>query len=274
VSADPSFDFRNPASKARVLTAMRRQADAIDALASVPEHWNMSTACEGWEVRDMVGHLVDAIESYLDGFQVARGNARAPTVVGVADMARVTDAAARAFRNVSQHELLARFRERFALLASEFDTLSNGEWTTLLVVDKYLGPLPAMVAATGLLGGLTVHAWDIREGLGLAHMIAGDDADLLVPFVFLLWRATADTSAVDAPYAIGIVTTGANGGDTRVDVTADGLHIAPGDVRDCRTTLEFDPATLVLSAYGRTNAGTIRGDAQLAGRFRSLFRSI
>ena len=46
------------------------------------------------------------------------------------------------------------------------------------------------------------------------HAIAGDAADLFVPFVFFLWWATADTSSVDAPHAIGIRTTGHNRGDT------------------------------------------------------------
>ncbi len=35
--------------------------------------------------------------------------------------------------------------------------------------------------------------------------------------------------------------------------------------------LEFDPATLVLTRYARLNGGTVRGDQELAGRFRDLF---
>ena len=50
-----------------------------------------------------------------------------------------------------------------------------------------------------------------------------------------------------------------------------GLQFAPGDLDECQATLEFDPATLVLTAYGRVNAGTVRGDRQLASTFRSLF---
>jgi hypothetical protein len=128
-----------------------------------------------------------------------------------------------------------------------------------------------MIVAAGLLGGYAVHGWDVREGLGVPHTIAGDAADLLVPFVFLLWWATADTASVDTSYAIGIRTTGHNGGDTRFDVSGAGLNFAPGNIDDCPAILEFDPATLVLTAYNRINAGTIRGDRHLATSFRSLF---
>jgi len=77
---------------------------------------------------------------------------------------------------------------------------------------------------------ITVHGWDVRQGLGAPHAIAGDAADLLVPFVFLLWWATAEPVSVDSPYAIGIRTTGQNGGDTRFDVSDQGLRFAPGDI--------------------------------------------
>ena len=38
--------------------------------------------------------------------------------------------------------------------------------------------------------------------------------------------------------------------------------------------LEFDPATLVLTSYGRMQGGTTQGDPGVADRFRSLFFSI
>jgi hypothetical protein len=142
------------------------------------------------------------------------------------------------------------------------------------VPDRYLGPLPAMVIVEGMLGGYTVHSWDVHEGSGSPHAIEGDAADLLVPFVFLLWRATADTAAVEAPYTIGIRTTGRNGGDTRCDVAEAGLQFGPGDIEACPASLEFDPATLILTAYGRVNSGTVRGDQHLATSFRSLFVAI
>ena len=137
----------------------------------------------------------------------------------MAGMAKAADEAARALRDVPRDELLDRLRDKTDQLIHEFESLSDADWSGMIVPDRYLGPLPAMIIAEGLLGGYTVHGWDVRQGLGAPHAIAGDAADLLVPFVYLLWRATADTASVDSPYAIGIRTTGQNGGDTRFDVS-------------------------------------------------------
>ena len=171
-------------------------------------------------------------------------------------------------------ELVARLRAVTERLLHELESVSESDWSSLVVSDPYLGPLPVMIIAAGMLGGLTVHAWDIRQGLGVPHAIVGDAADLLVPFVFLLWWATADTAAVEVPYSIGIRTTGHNRGDTRFEVSDTGLQFGPGDISECAGILELDPASLVLTAYNRINAGTVRGDQRAATDFRSLFTAI
>ena len=45
----------------------------------------------------------------------------------------------------------------------------------------------------------------------------------------------------------------------------------PGSVDDLPAVIEFDAGSLVLTAFGRMNAGTVRGDATLANRFLNLF---
>ena len=271
---DQSWDYRTPAGRGRVLAVLRREIDEIIELAQAPGHWHDPTACEGWELRDMVGHLLDATTSYLSGFDLARRGMTGDEPIGTAGMAKASDEAARSFRGVSQRELVGRLRTESDRLLLEFERLSDTEWPGLLVHDRYLGPLPAMIVAMGLLGGSLVHAWDVREGRGGPHSVAGDAADLLVPFVFLLWGATADTSSVKQPFGIGIRTFGQNGGETKVEVSPQGVRFSDGEIGDSRATLEFDPGTLVLAAYGRINGGTVRGDPDRASRFRSLFISI
>jgi hypothetical protein len=175
---------------------------------------------------------------------------------------------------VAGDELLTRLRDDTDTLIREIESLSDTDWTSLILSDHYMGPLPEMIVAAGALGGTTVHSWNLHEGLGAPDAIAGDAADLLVPFVFLLWWATADTATVDSPYSIGVRTTGHNGGDTRFEVAPQGLRFTSGNIDTCAAILEFDPASLVLTAYGRINGGTLRGDERLATKFRSLFASI
>ena len=100
MAADATWNFLEAASKGRIIQTLTRQASALFELADDPAHWQVATACEGWELRDMIGHLVDAIESSLTGFALARSGGDAPPPIGMAGMAKASDEAARAFREV------------------------------------------------------------------------------------------------------------------------------------------------------------------------------
>jgi hypothetical protein len=120
-----------------------------------------------------------------------------------------------------------------------------------------------------------VHTWDIEEGTGQAHGVDGESADLLVPFMFVIWQYTVRPDADMSPFSIGIrVTGGHNAGSYRVSVSDQGLAYEPGDVDDLPAVIEYDAGGLVLAAFGRANAGTVRGDTALANRFLNMFHSI
>jgi len=44
-----------------------------------------------------------------------------------------------------------------------------------------------------------------------------------------------------------------------------------GDLSGLPAVIEFDPASLVLTAFGRVNAGTIRGDRNVAEQYLNSF---
>jgi uncharacterized protein (TIGR03083 family) len=271
---DPTWNFMDPASKERLLRVLRREIDATFALAAPPDRWEAPTACEGWQVRDVIGHLVDTTEGYLPAFDIARNGGTAPAPLGLRVMARVVDEHAKSLRKVPQAELLGRLRDDAARMLAIFDGLSDSDWTSLMVAHPFMGPVPSMFYAIFQLVDYTVHAWDIREGSGVPHGIDGDAADLLVPLIYVLLQSTADTTAVTEPYRVGIRTTGKNGGDTRFEVTSEGVTFAAGPIDDCAATIEFDPASLVLAGYARLNGGTVRGDHQAATAFRKVFFAI
>lgn len=268
---DPTWDFMNPASKTRLLGVLRREIDDTFALVADPERWQAPTACEHWEVRDVIGHLVDTTEGYLPAFALASEGGTPADPMGLAVMAERVDEGARALRKVDRAELIQRLRTDADQMLALFDGLSDDEWSGFLVGHPFMGPLPAMFYAIFQLVDYAVHAWDIREGIGQPHGLAGDSADLLAPVIAILWQATADVSGVTSPFSVGIRTSGNNGGDTRMDISSDGVQFAPGAVDDCAAVMEFDPGTLVLTGYARMNGGTVRGDPEVAGRFRSLF---
>ena len=134
-----------------------------------------------------------------------------------------------------------------------------------------MGPLPAFFYAGGQLMDYGVHTWDIKEGTGTAHGISGDAADLLVPFMFVMWQYTIKPDADLTPFTIGIRVTGRNAADYRVSISDEGMAYAPGNIDDLPTTIDFDAGSLVLTTFGRINGGTVRGDEDLADRFLNLF---
>jgi hypothetical protein len=137
-----------------------------------------------------------------------------------------------------------------------------------------MGPVPAFVYAGGQLMDYGVHSWDIREGIGRSHALSADAADLLVPFMFIIWQSTIRASADLSPFTIGVKVTGRNAGHYRVSISDQGLAYEPGDVDDLPAVLEFDAGSLVLTAFGRINGGNALGDQALAERFLNLFYRI
>jgi uncharacterized protein (TIGR03083 family) len=266
-----SWNFMDAASRGNIDRVWRQEAEGMLALASDPDVWEAPTGAGHWQVGDVIGHLVDTTEAYFRSFDAARGRAEAWQPLGLRDMAKHVDEGARTFRDTPQQELVDRLRgdlDRMLTIAGE---LTDEEWSGLMVPHKYMGPLPAAFYPIFQVVDYTVHSWDIREGTGRAHAIDGDAADLLVPLCFILWQSTCELAGTE-PFTLGIrIISGHNAGDTRAAVTADGITFEPGGIDDLPASIEYDPASFVLTSYGRTNAGTYRGDRELLDRFCNLF---
>jgi uncharacterized protein (TIGR03083 family) len=255
-----------------VLRVVRHEVKGFFDLASPPDAWEQPTGCAKWQVRDIVGHLVDTTESYFVAFDAARNQRKADPAYGLTGMASRVDAQAKALRSVPQAELLDRAQTDFAKMTDLLEGLGPDEWTGLIVPHFYMGPLPAFFYPAFQLMDYGVHSWDIREGTGRAHGLSGEVADLLVPFMFVVWQSTASPAPNATTSEIGIrITSGPNAGDTRVRVSADGLTYEPGDINDLPTVIELDPASFVLAAFGRYDTGTVRGDAALSEKYLNLF---
>ena len=261
------FDF---ASKDNLLRTVREQSDQMLSLASAPAAWTAPTASGHWEVRDIIGHLIDTTEGYFTGFDTAKSGGTAPDPLGVRGMNEHVDRGALAFRGTSQDEMLARLDKDRAEMLAIVEGLDAAAWNGFIVPHKYMGPLPSCFYPVAQLVDYAVHSWDIRQGSGEAHVLDGDAADLLVPFCFIVWQSTADCTGIE-PFDIGVRVAGNSGGDTRVSVTEAGVALEPGDIGDLPLVLEFDAASFVLTVMGRANAGSARGDTALARRFGKIF---
>jgi uncharacterized protein (TIGR03083 family) len=266
------WDATSYEGKDTILRVVREEAQRMFALADQPAAWDAPTACESWQVKDVIGHLVDTTEGYFRAFEIARKGADAPDAFGLIAMHELAGQSAQSFHNLSQQEMMGRARADLDKMMGILEPLTAEEWGGLMVTHSFMGPVPAFIYAAGQLMDYGVHTWDIEQGTGAAHAISGDAADLLVPFMFVIWQYTIRPDANLSPFSIGIkVTSGQNAGGYRVSISDQGMAYEPGSVDDLPTVLEFDAGSLVLTAFGRMNAGTVRGDATLANRFLNLF---
>jgi uncharacterized protein (TIGR03083 family) len=258
--------------KDTVLRVVRDQAEGFFTLADVPGTWRARTACPEWEVRDIVGHIVDTTEGYFPAFDAARSHSNVDPAYGLVGMAKRAEEQGRSFRDLPQKEMVDRLRTDLDKMMGIFESLTPEDWSGLMVSHFYMGPVPAFFYPAFQLMDYGVHSWDIREGTGREHGLHSDVADLLVPFMFGIWAGTMRESPNVEPFSIGVrVTTGPNAGDTRVNVSPDGMTYESGDVSDLPAVIEFDPGSFVLTAFGRFNGGTIRGDKASADRFLGMF---
>jgi uncharacterized protein (TIGR03083 family) len=266
------WNAMDPVAKDNVLRIIRTEARGFFDLIEVAEHWEAPTASGWWQVRDIVGHLVDTTEGYLARFEAARSGTDPGPLAGLPDMAETAGSRAQAYRETGREEMTRKLKEAYDRMMAVFEGLSDEDWTNLTVVHGYMGPLPAFFYPAFQIMDYGVHSWDIRQGLGVPHYLHADVGDILVPFMFILWQATTDTTRVGSdPIDVGIRLSGRNAGTWRVKVDGEGFTYEAGDADDAPSVIEFDPASMVLTAFGRTNAGTAYGDISVANRFSGCF---
>ena len=266
------WDATNYAAKDNLLRVVRAEAEAFFALVDDEDHWESSTPSGHWLVRDLVGHLIDTTEGYIQRFETVRGGGTAEGIAPLTDMARMADKFALEFREASRDELMTRLRTAFEKAMGMFEEVSEEDWGGQIITHAYMGPVPAFFYPIGQLMDYGVHGWDVREGTQRAHFMSPDAADLLVPFMFVLWQATTDTSRLRGDdLDVAVKVTGRNGGVYRVKVTPEGMVYEAGTEDGAQCVMEFDPASLVLTAFGRVSSGTPYGDQDAARRFAGLF---
>ena len=102
------WNFMDYASKDNLLRTVREQSDQMLALASDADVWEEPTAAGHWQVRDIIGHLVDTTEGYFAGWiAAAEATARSGRAGGAGD-GQARRRGCDRVRSVPQDELLAR----------------------------------------------------------------------------------------------------------------------------------------------------------------------
>ena len=261
-------------AKDTVLDVVRTERANFFNVVDDPDDWNVQTRCSEWEVRDIVGHMVDVTEGYLSRWDIAR-KGEAADALGLRVMSERLNENAQTFRSLPHEEAIARLKADLDKMLAIFDALTADEWANVLVTHPYMGPLPMLFYPAFQVMDYGVHTWDMKWGLGdkdgkLDERTAG----ILVPYMFILMQYTVDqeiAKRIDIEFSIKV--DGEWGGQWRVRVK-DGIFIykTVDNLEDVQAVFHFnDVSDFVLTTYQRFPGGETSGDLKVIDEIRHLF---
>ena len=260
--------------KDTVLDILRRDQKKFFDMVEDPRNWNVQTRCTEWEVRDLVGHMIDVTEGYLSRWEVA-SKGESAGALGLPVMGETLNDHALEFRKLSRDEALGRLKDDKSKMMSIFEALTPDEWTSFVVTHPYMGPVPAGWYPAFHIMDYGIHPYDIEYGLGdkLAELDEAT-AGVLIPYCHVIMQYTVDQKAaegVDTVYGIDV--SGPWGGKWRVTVKDGQWSSQPeeGDFKGCQAVFRYTPSDFVLTVFGRFPGGSATGDPEVIEKVRGLF---
>ena len=271
----PPVNSMDYSGKDTVLDVVRTDATDFFHIVDDPQNWNVQTRCTEWEVRDMVGHMIDVTEGYLSRWDSARKNEPRETVP-LTQMSHDLNEHAQAFRSLPREEAISRLKNDYKQMMEIFDQLTADEWNNFIVTHPFMGPLPTLLYPAFHVMDYGVHSWDMHWGLGEKDRKLDErTAGVLIPYMlYALLPSTVDQNSakgVDVEY--GIEVSGEWGGKWRVTVKDGKFEAKPeeGNFEGTKAVFSFDPSDFVLTCFQRFDGGTARGDQDTIDTVRKLF---
>ena len=262
-----------------------RLAQYLDTLPL--DAWTQPSACAGWAVRDVVGHLTWAVEFYAD--TIARG------VQG--DTAMLPDrppgdgpelAAFHAYiaqRAIARREragehLLTAFRTCSEQLHHLLAGLAPQDWDTPCAFWRFVGPIPVRMFLSLIIPELAIHGWDIHSRFATPALLSAASVPVLMARIprMLEWPGVG-VLRLDAGAPMSVryrfALTGAVPGTYDILVENDLARIAPVDEAPPHVTFRCATDIFVLLIYRRLTLEpvirdghlTVEGDQALTAAF-------
>ena len=271
----PPVNSMDYSGKDTVLDVIRKESRDFFELVDNPKNWYVQTRCTEWEVRDIVGHMIDVTEGYLTRWEKARKKEPLDTA-GLLVMGESLNEHAQAFRNLPRQDAIDRLKTDYGKMMEIFSKLTAEEWGGFNVTHPYMGSLPTLFYPAFHVMDYGVHTWDIRYGLGeKTRELEERTAGVLVPYMlYALLPSTVDAqSAKGMDVQFGIEVTGEWGGKWQATVKDGKFEVKPetGNFEGCDAIFTYDPSEFVLTSFQRFPGGAARGDFEVINKVRNLF---
>lgn|SRR5579859_7110302 len=265
-------------SKEVVLDVVRAERAKFYAVIDDPKNWLVDTRCEGWQVRDLVGHMIDVTESYLQRWDLALKGQPAPDGLGWVIMATKLNEGALAFRSLPREQAIARLKTASDKLMAHFEALDEKSWNNFMVSHVFSGPVAAFCYPAFQIMDYGVHTWDMHWGLGAKdEQLDERTAGVLVPYMFVIWQYSVDQAAakgVDMAYGVDVG--GEWGGKWKASIkNGQFSYESVNDVSNLPAVFHFQhPSEMVLTTYQRFPGGETTGDPAVIDKARNVFFKI
>ena len=259
VDAHLSLDLLAPE-----IEALNRDIRALSA-----EQWQAPANCPGWQVADLVAHVVRNGWSFLTFAERALvGDLTPPFGPAVAHIQEEIKAGgAQAAADRQQREAGEFVRLAHGLSEADLQAKQGGHMA---------GPRSIAWACTQRLVEAAYHHWDLRRSLGAHEPLAGDLAAHLLPFMLDPGGSNILTKPIEGAASTSFrLESSTDGATWRVEVGPGGRQVDADPGRSAEVEIEAEPGWLALALYGRASIGgahfRVSGLPDGVDRFQAAF---
>ena len=239
------------------------------------------SACEGWNMADVVAHLIqEAITSTLSVHRALQGDTSAPIGYRPLTEAEHTVQVA-GLREAYDEDLFAEFNVSCKRLNTALSSLGPAEYAVGAWQSQCVQPLSLLIE--NRLVELAVHGWDVRYGLERTAKLS----PLALPFLrewVRRWygRAFKRGDRLESPIRYRFEPEGDAAEGPEIVISGDGIAVSGQTAGDADVTFRGDEDTCILFSLGRLPfARSVRrgrlsfeGDEALAAGFVDWFRPL
>ena len=248
-----------------------------------PGSWGMQSACEGWEIRDVMAHLAGGASFYTDSItRGLKGDSGTPegrpspsTTNGIANAESIANRAI-ASRESMGDKVFSEFVSANDKLNTLFDKLDDTEWDKSCYFPATI--MSVWNLSTVRVFELALHGLDIRSSIDETAHLSEDCLPVIVGFIpkMLNWLFQPN-ARLASPLRYRFELTGAT---QDLVIEGDKVFVEYDSDESATTVFRCDNETYVLLMTGRTEINsaiangnlTIEGDNDAARNFSKWFR--
>lgn len=271
----------------RVTLVARLSTRLHEFLAGLPEEaLCRPSACDLWEVRDVLGHLIGGAERQIDSVRRGlQGDASPPP--GFVPMDAATLSSTNAQRDIERRErlgdqLLPVFAARYQELGELLSGLKPEDWAASCWHARR-GVMTAGEYVDLRVQELAIHDWDIRSAFEPEAGLDSESLPVLLDIAPAWLRMTfRPGTKLEKPMVFRFDLKGMAGRRHDVVVQGDDFQVARAGRARADVSVACDGGSYLLYVYGRLSAGggaaadrlAVEGDVSLLRRFEEWFKGL